>query len=260
MTTASSFGFLTDQADGLRRMFAASQQCIVPVASNAFVEESAALIERFTAAFVALGAEVLVVDAAPGSPAPHDLAAIDLAACIEPLGGQTSYLAASGLPRRYTDMRGSSAALLERICHVGRRFDVIVLHAGATDLARMLGTREVRPVLLASSASASLTDAYASMKLLVQRTRLMTFDVLVASRGRKRLATEVGERLATCADKFLGAVLSTPRVIEGLAAAPGKPSEALMDLATDHLKAVHLPADTTPPVPFEGWNRPALTA
>ena len=43
----------------------------------------------------------MVVDAGASSPPPNELAALDLAACIDALSPRVSYLPARGLPRAY---------------------------------------------------------------------------------------------------------------------------------------------------------------
>ena len=51
-----------DQADGLRRLFAASRQRFIPVLSNPHVVNGGALLEGLCAAFAELGLHTLVVD------------------------------------------------------------------------------------------------------------------------------------------------------------------------------------------------------
>ena len=96
---ATSASMPLDQADGLRRLFAGARgRCLVPLVSNPHVPFSGAAIERLTAAFGAAGRHTLVVDAADSAPAPNELARVDLASVIEPLGPDVAYLAARGLP------------------------------------------------------------------------------------------------------------------------------------------------------------------
>jgi flagellar biosynthesis protein FlhG len=185
----------SDQADGLRRLFAAPRQQIVPVAANRQVDCAGVLMERLSLAFSNLGAHVFVIDAADSSPQPHELVDIDLPSCIERLGSGVHYLAARGLPRRHVNTECVPQA------------DVVIVHAEARDLCRLLGRREVAPVLLSELSSESLTEAYASMKLLSQRCGLMAFDLLVGMASRPRRAERVADRLASCADNFLSAVL-----------------------------------------------------
>lgn len=203
-----------DQADGLRRLFAGSRQCLVPVVANAHIDCTGVLLERLIGAFTDLGARALVVDAADSAPAAAELIDIDLRACIERLGSSTGYLAAREAPRRHVDARGSCESWLWSVEAAAPWADVVVVHAEARDLVRLLGQREVHPVLLASMAPASLTDAYATMKLLSQRCGLMSFDLLVGMRDAPRRGRRLGERLASTADTFLGTVLRDMAVLD----------------------------------------------
>lgn len=204
---SSSSGSQADQADGLRRLFAANRPQVVPVVANPQVACGAVLLERLSLAFSELGAQTLVLDAADTSPPAQELIDIDLPACIERLGPGMAYLAARGLPRRHVNTRGSSEVWLNSVEQAAPFADVIIVHAEARDLCRLLGTREVCPVLMAGLESVSLTEAYAAMKLLSQRSGLMAFDLMVGMSARPRRAQRVAERLASCADDFLAAVL-----------------------------------------------------
>ncbi|HEX7639184.1 MAG TPA: flagellar biosynthesis protein, partial [Burkholderiaceae bacterium] len=196
----------TDQADGLRRMFAAAQAAVVPVVANPHVEHHGAVLARLAGVFAEQGLNTLVVDAADTAPEPAELAFIDLGACVEPLAPQLAYLAARGLPMQHVDTHGSCASFIPRMLNVVADIDVVVLHAEARVLARMLGQREARPVLLASAASESLTHAYAAVKLLSQRLGLMSFDLVVPTgTGRAPTPAQVARRIADCTDRFLGA-------------------------------------------------------
>ena len=53
-----------DQADGLRRMFSGARRCFIPLVANPHVSFSGVVLERVTTALAALGAKVLLVDAA----------------------------------------------------------------------------------------------------------------------------------------------------------------------------------------------------
>lgn len=242
----------SDQAQGLRRMFAARPLRHLALVSNPHVPWTGVVLERLTSALAALRLRTLVVDAADSAPAPSELAAIDLATCVETLGPQLTYLAARGLPLRHVDARGSAASLLDQLETAAPAADVMLLHAGASDLVRLFGARVPRVMLLAGDAPDSVTHAYAGMKLLALRCGLMRFDLLLTLPPRHRLARRIGERLASCAEAFLGAVLPAPVMVDP-AAEPGEPpDDALLRLAaaqvTDDPDAP-LPRAVPPPQP-----------
>lgn len=225
-----------DQADGLRRLFAAGRrQRLVPVAFNAHVDCTPLLLERLAGAFIELGAHTLVVDAADSAPRANTMAEIDLASAIETLGPGMSYLAARGLPLRHVNSRGSCEAWLGAVEAAAAAADVILLHANARDLVRLLGRREVRPVLVTTVDPASLTDAYTSMKLLAQRSGLMTFDLLTGMAGAPKAAQRIAERLASCADSFLGAVVREAVWLDRRGPADTAATPALARLAAHQL-------------------------
>jgi flagellar biosynthesis protein FlhG len=203
-----------DQASGLRRLFAPRPRCLLPVAANPFVPSGQALLETVSAALAVQGRRVLVVDAASTAPAPHESALFDLAAGVERLHDQVSYLAARGVPMAHVDTRGSAAAFVDAAFDTAPQADVMLLHADVTDLARMLGRRAVRPLLLGADGPESIKQAYACCKMLVQRCGLMTFDLLLAARADSRRSAAIAARLGSCADNFLGAVLHDWAVVD----------------------------------------------
>ena len=244
----------TDQADGLRRMFAASQAVIVPVVANAHVEHHGAVLARLASVFAEQGLNTLVVDAADTAPEPGELAFIDLGACVEPLSPQLAYLAARGLPMQHVDTRGSCASFIPRMLNVVYDVDVVVIHTEARILARMLGEQPLRPVLLASGAGESLTHAYAALKMLVQRLGLMSFDLAMpTTRGRGPTPAQIARRVADCADRFLGAALHDFAAIDPDMAFGEASGPDLMRLAAAQLRA-------SDPAPAAAWtpSRPAV--
>jgi len=112
----------------------------------------------------------------------------------------------------------------------------VVVHAGASDIARLFARRMPRPILQAADAPDSLTHAYASMKLLTQRLGVMSYDLLIAAPGGSPRVPRIADRLADCADRFLGAALhdwalADPSVDPDLPLAPD-----LRRLAGDQLR------------------------
>jgi hypothetical protein len=196
-----------DQAHGLRRLFAGQRQRVLPLAANPHVPFAGLVLDRLAAVLAAQGHQVLVVDAAEHSPAPHELAMLDLAVCIECLSPRVSYLPARGLPLAHVDTRGCAGGFIDALQHAAPRADVILLHAEAGDLARLLMRRSVRPLLLGADHPESIKHAYGTCKLLAQRCNLMTFDLLLAAEPGSPRLTNIASSLAHCADGFLGALL-----------------------------------------------------
>src|SRR5579885_3328409 len=172
-----------DQAHGLRRLFESARVRFVPVASNPHVACSGLLLERVSAAFAERGLHTLVIDASERAPEPAELAVLDLAACIEPLSRQVSFLAARGLPIRHVDAHGSTAAFLHAAAQAAPQARVVLVHAAATDLCRLFGTAArdpaappACPVLIADDQPHSVMHAYAALKLMALRAKLRVHE------------------------------------------------------------------------------------
>jgi hypothetical protein len=197
---------LPDQAHGLRRIFPSSRLRFIAVAANPDVAFAGLALERLATACADDGRSVLVVDAARASAA--DMAAIDLAACIEPVGERLHYLAAGGLPMRHVDARGSCEGFLDALAAAApAEVGVVIVHAEATELGRMFARRAPRPMLLAADHPSSVTSAYANMKLLAQRFGLMAFDLLLVAAATSPRTVRIAEQVAITADRFCGAAL-----------------------------------------------------
>jgi len=204
-----------DQADGLRRMFCGSRVRFVPVVSNPHLESGGILLERICSAFGEHGAHTLVVDASERAQPAGDMALVEIAECIEPLSDRVSYMSARGLPLRFVDTHGFTSSLLETLVDAALKVDVVLVHAPAVDLCRLFSRRDprhatredMRPLFLADDRPASVTHAYAAMKLLTQRAGLVVHDVLLAARPRSASAQRIAVQLATCAETFLGAAV-----------------------------------------------------
>ena len=197
----------SDQADGLRRLFSAQRQRFIAVVANAEMAFSGLVLERLAGACSANGRRTLLVDAAASAPAPHELVALDLAAGIVPLTPSLDYIAARGLPLRYVNSRGSCAGFLQGLVEAAPAADVLIVHAQASDLGRLFTGRAVRPLLLAADHPASVTQAYADLKLLAQRHSLMAFGLLLAAVPHEPRVPRIAEQLALTADRFVGAAL-----------------------------------------------------
>jgi flagellar biosynthesis protein FlhG len=207
MHDALNSSFPLDQAHGLRRMFAHARVRFVPVVANPNMAFGGVMLERLCTAFGEQGAHVLVIDASDRAPAPGELSVMDLAECIEVLSEQVSYLAARGLPVRYVDAQGSTASFLQAAADAVPHADVVLVHANESDLCRLFMRTEARPLLLADDRPASVTHAYAAMKLLTQRAGLVVHDLLLCAAPTSPRVERIAMQIATCADDFLGAVL-----------------------------------------------------
>lgn len=212
---------LLDQAEGLRQMFAgrAGARQVLAVAANAHVAPSALALDRLAAGLSELGRQVLVVDAADSAPAPNELSRLDLTAGMELLRPGVAYLPARGLPRQYVDARGSAARFVEALFDAVPSADVLLLHAEAGDLARVLARRVARPLLLAADHPESLKLAYANCKLLRQRTGLATFDLVLLASARSPRVASIVDSLRGVADTFIGALVGDWALIDPAAPA-----------------------------------------
>lgn len=228
-----------DQAHGLRQRFAGAQARFLPLVHNPHVPGTGAVMERLCAALADQGLQVLVVDAADSASPAHQLATVDLAACIERLSPQVSYLAAGGLAVHFLDSRATLAGFIEALrgAAAATSADLVLLHAGALELRRMFAGQAPRPMLLAGARPDSLTHAYTSMKLLSQRLGALAYDLVVAGDVGQRRARRMGDRLADCADHFLGAALRQVAVVDPLQNAGAPLGADLRALVADLLAA-----------------------
>jgi hypothetical protein len=245
-----------DQADGRRRRVAAGERHVLGLVHNPFVAFTGVALERLAAGLAGRGLHTLVVDAADTASNPHELAGVDLGACIEPLSAQVSFLAARGLPRRWIDGRGSAASFADALLHAAPGAGAVLLHAGASDLRRVLAGRASCPLVLAGTHSQSVTHAYASIKLLAQRDGIAACDLVVVGTA-DRHTEQVAQRLADCADHFLGVALRAWAVVDA-ADDPRDPiTPELAALLALQLRAPDAapPIATLPPVAGHGAAR-----
>jgi flagellar biosynthesis protein FlhG len=243
-----------DQADGLRRLFAGRRRAVLPLVANPHVAFGGIVLDRVAAALAAQGRQVLVVDAATNSPPPAELAAVDLALCIETLAPQVAYLAAGGLATAYVDTRGDASGLIDAAQRAHPAADVVVVHADAMDLARIFKFRAARPMLLGADHPESIKHAYAGAKLLATRCDLLTFDLLLALPARSPRATAIVQSLASCAENFLGALLVHHALID-----PAQASDAPVDADLARLLAAQLGLEAAGAVPSVAAPPPVST-
>ena len=227
---ASSARMPLDQADGLRRMFAARQTRVLPLVANPHLPSTSVLLDRLAEVLARQGLQVLVVDAGAHAPPPPELVQLDLASCIEMISPRVAYLPARQLPLQYVDTRGCAASFIDALHQAWPQADVIVLHAEVLDLARLLKHGASRPLLLAADDPESLKHAYSSCKLLVQRCALMTYDLLLAASSQSPRLSSIAASLSGCADQFLGAVVRNCALVDPMVAADDGADSDLLHL------------------------------
>jgi flagellar biosynthesis protein FlhG len=218
-------------------LFSGVRTRFIAVAANPDVAFAGLALERLASVCASPQRKVLVVDAARGTP--HEMAAVDLSACIEPLGDNLSYLAAKGLPVRYVSTRGSCEGFLDALTDAAPEAAVVIVHAEATELGRLFARRALRPLLLAADHPVSVTSAYANMKLLAQRHGLMAFDLLLVAAANSPRTPRIAEQLALTAERFCGAVLRDWAAVDP--AAHGDWPRALKRLAEGLLADMPIP-------------------
>lgn len=194
-----------DQAAGLRRLFARTPQRFVPVMANPNLNNGIALLERLCSAIDELDLHTLLVDASDATPGQSNAAL----GGVESLSPSLSYL----------DLRGAFApghqtALLEAdglltLAESAPDADIVLVHARADALARLfapLPRAGVTPhvLLLCDEQPTAITSAYAGLKLLATRAGLRAHDLLLGAAEGSNRAPLVAERLAQCAQHFVG--------------------------------------------------------
>jgi flagellar biosynthesis protein FlhG len=229
-TMVSTSRAATDQAAGLRRMFGSSRKRFIALAHNDQVPEASLVIDRLCDAAAALGLHTLVVDAADNAPAPHEMALIDLPSCVEHVSEDVSYLAARGLPIRHVDTQGRCTVFLEALERAAPQADLVLVHASTTDLARLFADRRLRPLLLGADTPRAMTEAYASLKRLAQRPGWLAHDLLIVADPNGPRTERLGESLAECAERFLGAAIHDCVVVDPRADASAAPDARLIHL------------------------------
>ncbi|MFT3856147.1 MAG: flagellar biosynthesis protein [Aquabacterium sp.] len=239
-----------DQAAGLRQMFASRVLRFVPVVANPASKCGGLVLERLCAAYASFGLHTLVVDASDQARPPCELADFDLAEGVEALSTQVSYMPARGLPLRHVDARGSCASLLSAVADACPQADVVLVHASASELVRVFAQRakghDLRPVLFTNDLAEGLRDAYAAVKVISQRGGWMAYDLLVCATARSQQAPSVAERLARCADDFLGVAQRGWMLLDPREPATQDPNPRFLELAADLLKGAvpHALGDT----------------
>jgi len=230
LSTASGSRAANDQAAGLRRLFGSARKRAIALVHNEHVPQTSLVIDRVCDAAAALGLHTLVVDAADSAPAPHEMALLDLPSCVETISDDVSYLAARGLPIRHVDARGRCGAFLQALETAAPQADLLLVHAGTMDLARLFAQQRTRPLLVGADSPRAMTEAYAALKRLSQRPGWLAHDLLIVADPHGPRTERLGESMAECAERFLGAAIHECVVIDPRADAAAAPEARLIHL------------------------------
>jgi flagellar biosynthesis protein FlhG len=88
----------------------------------------------------------------------------------------------------------------------------------------------VCPLLLADDRPASVTHAYAALKLLTQRAGLVVHDLLLGAAPHSPRAPRIAAQLASVADQYTGAVLRASVQVDPASDALDVPTTELLQL------------------------------
>jgi hypothetical protein len=228
----------------------------LPVVANNQVWCMDELNESLATACVALGSRPLLVDGASSSPAAPASAALDLASGIRVLSRGIHYLPAGGLLHRYVDAQGSAGRFLDELLRAAPDVDTILVHADASDMARLFRHRPHVPLLLTVDEPESLKEAYTNWKWLNLRCAWSQARLLVAKTSAER-GEQMARTLSSCAAQFMDATLLDHAVVGSDAPDLSAPNEALLSLVATHLKLQRPPGqqETLPPQGFQRWVR-----
>ena len=199
-----------DQAQGMRAMFPVRVVRFIPVVTNPEAACAGRVLEHLCSVFAQLGLHSMVVDASDLARQPCELAQFDLSEGVERVSQGVSYMAARGLPHRFADARGHCGEFLDALADAAPQCDVVLLHASASELVRVFSQRsrhrDLTPLIFTRDLADGLTPAYAAIKVLSQRGGWMAYDLVMCASPASTQAALIAERLAQCADNFLGVV------------------------------------------------------
>ena len=102
----------------------------------------------------------------------------------------------------------------------------MLVHAGTIDLARLFAHQRMRPLLVGADTPRAMTEAYATLKRLAQRPGWLAHDLLIVADPNGPRTERLGESLAECAERFLGAAIHDCVVIDPRHRAAKAPTRA----------------------------------
>lgn len=224
----------SDQATGLRRLFEGRSTRAIALVSNPAVAWSGLLIEHLSHTLSSAGLHTLVVDASETAPEPGEWAALDLRWAIDRRCDRHSYLGARGLIRSHVDVHGRAAGLMRTVADAAPWSDALLVHAPATDLARLFAGRDWRPLVISDTTAAGVMHAYGSLKAL-SRSGLSTFDLLMDTAAQPVLGPQLAMRLVDSASRFLSWPVGMSVLVQAAAGMDVAEQSRLQDLVRAQL-------------------------
>lgn len=228
----------SDQAQGLRQLFADRTVHLVPVLANPHAAGAARLLDGLCQAFAAQGQRTLVVDAAVPARAPAALAAAlaaghGLQDWAEAIDAHTALLPVGGALPSFAAAPETAQAVLQALAGAGSVADVILVHADALLLSGLFAQRPVCPLVLSGDSAESITHTYAGLKLLVRhgglRRHALLMDLAAPASGQAQ--PMAASRLQQCAAEFLRARLESAAVVCSSADGDRQLAQALRPVA-----------------------------
>lgn len=256
----------SDQAQGLRQLFADRTVHLVPVLANPHAPGAARLLDGLCQAWAAQGQRTLVVDAAVPARDPAGLRAAlaaghGLQAWTEAIDAHTALLPVGGALQSFAATPGAAQGVLEALAHGGGGADLILVHADALLLSGLFAQRPVCPLVLSGDSAESITHTYAGLKLLVRhgglRRHALLMDLAAPVQGKPVAAS----RLQQCAAEFLRARLESAAVVCSSADGDWQLAQALRHVALGLLPlALALRLRAAEAGAGAGWPRPGAAA
>jgi flagellar biosynthesis protein FlhG len=122
-------------------------------------------------------------------------------------GGVKVLPAGNGLQQLTRLDDGQRLRLVSALEELDQEFDVVLLDSGAgigDNVLFFIGAAQ-EAMLVVSPEPTSLTDAYATIKVLCQDAGVRYFDVVVNQAGNEAIARDIFDKLSTVAGRFLDA-------------------------------------------------------
>lgn len=209
----------SDQAAGLRKLFAQPALRILPLAGACDAASDVSFVINLATALARSGVRCLVIDAgreglcpAIGLKPRHELADLLAGALAFSDAALRARAGFSVLPARrgLASLAGdaaASAAFFETVAALPERFDLAILHAEPAQVASLMARQLSECVVLCGPADEDLTAAYARVKALVASSAQARVRVLFDRSDSPEQTARRHRRLAEVARRFLNADL-----------------------------------------------------